>query len=434
MSRPVPAARRLRPLRVAGSLVLVPVAVYGAALSYDSLYLAARQVFDAPVFGLNLAVGLPLVVDLLILGASLIYVDGARHGRPGAGWRLTAHAAVATTLILNALAARTPAEIPWHVVAPAVWSVLVELTAREMLQEWRAAEHAPTDKIPARLWLTAPTESLRTWLRMARRLEGEQAAARLDIGLQDAALIALHTAMAPHGRTGRRTRRTLAKLMRRGVLHPRAVLTPLGWNSTDQPRTDRTGTDQVGPATTAITPEELLHAALVHVLAPAGPEPQQDTAPAPAARRRSGRPPRRTEIRTPEPEPAPAAPAPAAASGDAGPEPAPSEPPVTDSKVIDLHRTPPRTDTTAPAADTTSARLQIARDLLRDESADDRVTWGTVQDHLRDRLGAHVSPRTASRVLTQARADLADHAPDDRAADDQAPDGQVRALEEAGAR
>ena len=315
MSEPAPVPRRLRPLRIAGALVLVPVAVYGAALSYNSLYLAARRVFDTPVFGLNLAVGLPLVVDLLILGASLVYVDGAREGRPGAGWRLTAHAAVATTLILNAIAARTPAEIPWHVVAPAVWSVLVELTAREMLQEWRASQQRPTDKIPARLWLTAPAESLRTWLRMARRLDGEQAAARLDIGLQDAALIALHTAMAPHGRTGRRTRRTLAKLLRRGVLPSHAILTPLGWNNTSPNSAGSNSAGSTGPGTSlAITPEALLHAALVHVLAPASPPPPAST-PTPVPRRRNERHPPRPQNHTqpstsPEPAPAPA-PAPA---------------------------------------------------------------------------------------------------------------------------
>lgn len=117
--------RTLTSLRVWARIVLIPVAVIGAALSFDSLYRAA-----VPVFGDRLAYGFPLLVDALILGASLEYVAGAKVGRPHSGWRLTAHAGIAGTLALNALAAHTPAEVPWHIVAPAVWSVLVELTAR----------------------------------------------------------------------------------------------------------------------------------------------------------------------------------------------------------------------------------------------------------------------------------------------------------------
>ncbi len=44
------------------------------------------------------------------------------HGRPG--WRLTAHAGVAATITLNALAADSWAGVPWHVAGPAVWSIL----------------------------------------------------------------------------------------------------------------------------------------------------------------------------------------------------------------------------------------------------------------------------------------------------------------------
>jgi hypothetical protein len=394
VTEPTKARRRLRPLRIAGAGVLIPVAVYGAALSYESLYQAAHKVFTQPLYGHDLALGLPLVVDLLILGASLIYVDGARNGQPGAGWRLTAHAAVVTTLILNAIAARTPAEIPWHVVAPAVWSVLVELTAREMLQEWRASQAKPAGKIPARLWLTAPIESLRTWLRMARRLEGEQAAARLDIGLQDAAIIALTTTMAPHGRDGRRTRRTLIRLMRRGVLHPHTVLTPLGW-------TDTTSATDSGDTAT-ITPSTLLKATLAQALTPAIPAIPEDQ-PAPRNRRRAERAPR-TGAPDPQPLPAPG-------HTEPGDDPTPGDDParpLRGPKVIDLRasRQAATPDPTVGQEDPAAVRLQVAIDLVRNEDPEAPVTWGTVKAKLAE-LGIEVSPRTASRDLTRARAKLA---------------------------
>lgn len=229
-------------LRVWARIVLIPVAVIGAALSFESLYRAA-----VPVFGDRLAYGFPLLVDALILGASLEYVAGAKVGRPHSGWRLTAHAGIAGTLALNALAARTPAEVPWHVVAPAVWSVLVELTARQTLGEWKAAHKPPADAIPLRLWLTAFGESRRVWLRMARRLDGEQAVARLEVGQHAAAVEALRLDLP--GRRARRTRRILQDQLRVGSLHPANLPAVLGWNASTDSRT-------------SLTPDAALRAAL----------------------------------------------------------------------------------------------------------------------------------------------------------------------------
>lgn len=234
--------RQARILRAWALTVLIPVAVIGAALSFQSLYRAAE-----PVFGARLALGFPLLVDFLILGASLQYVAGAKTGRPRAGWRWTAHAGVAGTLLLNAMAAHTVREVPWHVTAPAVWSVLVELTAREVLGQWRAI-HAPLgDRIPLRLWLTAPIESTRTWLRIARRVEGEQAQARLDVGVHAAAVEALKIAIPQ--RRARRVRRILQRQLRAGSLPPAAILGPLGWIDTVD-------------ALTEVTPHAVLRAAL----------------------------------------------------------------------------------------------------------------------------------------------------------------------------
>ena len=234
--------RQARRLAIWASIVLIPVALIGAVLSFESLYRAA-----VPIFGSQLALGFPLLVDLLILGASLRFVAGAEMGLRRTGWRMTAHAGVAGTLTLNALAAHCLHDVPWHVTAPAVWSVLVELTARDVLGEWRATHTSLQDRIPLRLWLTAPVESARTWLRLARRVRGDQAAARLDVGLHAAAVEAMRLSLP--GRRGRRVRRILERQLRSGSLPPAAVLGPLGW-------------DDEATALKEITPETVLRAAL----------------------------------------------------------------------------------------------------------------------------------------------------------------------------
>jgi len=61
-------------------MVLTPVAGMGATLSFQSLYEAAR-----PIFG-TLAVGFPLLADMLILGSTLAYLAGAIAGPPLPGW------------------------------------------------------------------------------------------------------------------------------------------------------------------------------------------------------------------------------------------------------------------------------------------------------------------------------------------------------------
>lgn len=203
-------------------IVLVPVAATGAVLSFDALHSRAEQVFGDP-----LAYAFPLLVDALILGSTLAYLAGAKVGRPRAGWRFTAHAGVIGTVVLNADAAHGWGEVLWHITPPAVWAALVELTGAELLGRWRAQHATVLAHIPARLWVTAPVESLRTWLRMARRLDGEQASARLDVGVHDAALHALELALP--GWKNRKIRRILRRQLRAGSLPPAAILRPLGW-------------------------------------------------------------------------------------------------------------------------------------------------------------------------------------------------------------
>lgn len=206
--------RRAKRLRAASYVVLTAVAAAGAALSYQSLETAAAKVFPS-----DLAHMFPLLVDALIVGASLAYMAGATVGRGRPGWRLTAHAAVAGTLVLNALAATSVGAVPWHIAAPLVWSVIVELTARDLLGDHRQTVARP-DSIPVALWLTAPGESAATWLRVRRHAAHESA--RLDVGKNAAAVAALR--MALPGLSGRRARRIIARQLRAGSVTPETVL------------------------------------------------------------------------------------------------------------------------------------------------------------------------------------------------------------------
>ena len=231
-----------RVMRSLGHVVLAVVAVSGAVLSYDTLRRAAE-----PFFGV-LAYGFPVLVDFLILGASLQYVAGIRIGRPHHLWRVTAHAGIAGTIALNAMAATSIGGVPWHVVAPAVWAVLVELYARQFAGEYKAT-HAPSGRIPLRLWLTAPAESFRAWLHQARRVADVQA--RRAVGVHGAARVALREATRGQPPTGRRVRRVLGRQLRTGALDPEVVLAACGWT---------------GDASGVAGPAEVLRRALVAVL------------------------------------------------------------------------------------------------------------------------------------------------------------------------
>ena len=86
-------------------------------------------------------------------GASLAYIASCRAGQPRIGWRWIAHGGVAGTVALNALAAPDLANVPWHIAAPLVWSVLVEMVARDATF---AGTPVPRPQVPMLLWITAP--------------------------------------------------------------------------------------------------------------------------------------------------------------------------------------------------------------------------------------------------------------------------------------
>jgi hypothetical protein len=363
--------RQARTLRVWALVVLVPVAVIGAVLSFRSLYERA-----VPVFGPRLALGFPLLVDFLILGASLQYVAGAKTGRPRAGWRWTAHAGVVGTLALNAMAAPSLAEVPWHVTAPAVWSVLVELSAREVLGQWRAV-HAPVgDRIPLRLWLTAPVESARTWLRLARRVEGEQALARLDVGVHAAAVEALKLALPQRG--ARRVRRILRRQLRAGSLPPAAVLGPLGWMDD-------------ADALAEVTPQSVLRAALSGALrGTVTPAPVPPVGPSPVA---------------PPPAPVPV-PGPVETAPLTDAEPLIDGVSVAEADPVDRHdrvdHEPSEDEPVLIARASSGDRFSDAVDIVR---VHESITATQLATQLRG-LGWQLSDRTAARILVEVRAHL----------------------------
>jgi hypothetical protein len=197
--------------------VLCPVAAIGALLSFQSLHEAAT-----PVFG-PLAVGFPLLVDMLILGSTLAFLRGAIGGRPLPGWRWTAHGGVSGTLLLNALAAETPTAIAWHITPALVWSVLVEMTARQVLDH--PSPHHDSQQIPRRIWLTNPRHAAAIWLHMARTGHHDHRQARTDLAIRAAARLALTTALPR--RRQRRARRLILRQLRDGVLDPTHLLNHL---------------------------------------------------------------------------------------------------------------------------------------------------------------------------------------------------------------
>jgi hypothetical protein len=206
-------------------VVLSVVAAAGAVLSWASLYAYAAQ-----VFGPELAALFPLLVDALVLGASLAYVAGAKAGRPRQGWRLLAHAGVAGTVILNALAAGSLASVPLHVTAPLVWSALVELSGAELLGEWRRTHVEPVDRVPLALWWSAPIESGRTLLLMRRTGERSAARARVLVGVHAAARHALARALPDSSRA---ERRIVRRQLRAGSVLPGELLGAIGWAGDD---------------------------------------------------------------------------------------------------------------------------------------------------------------------------------------------------------
>jgi len=253
-----------RPLRFARTLAgfgLLGVATLGAVNSWASMYESALAhlggVHLPVVRGVSVAAAtVPLLLDMLIVVASLRYVVGVKEQRPVAGWRVAAHAAIAGTMIMNALSAHRPSDIPWHVIAPAVLSLVVELTARDILGQLREVRRVDADRIPLRLWLSAPAESVRTSWRMARTGERSAQAARLASDGCAAACDALR--MTLPGPAHWTTRRRITRRLWAGTIDPVDVFAACGWT-----------TPPAEPGLAQVSPDAVLRAALGRLTGPA---------------------------------------------------------------------------------------------------------------------------------------------------------------------
>lgn len=242
------------PVRVAarfGALVLALVAVIGAVLSFDNLRQAA-----AVYVGPDLAWAFPALVDALILGCTLRYVAGLRRGRFVPGYRVLAHAGIAATVYLNALASQDAGGIPWHVAPPLAWACILELAARDALGEYQATHHLERTRIPGRLWFTQPLTAFRVALQMTRTGGRDYVAAMREISLVEAACEALRLTLP--GWRALRVRRIVRRYIRRGILTPDRVLEVTG---------------------ECASPGETLRAVLDDVLAARAPKPRRTRKP-----------------------------------------------------------------------------------------------------------------------------------------------------------
>jgi hypothetical protein len=203
---------------VAGVMV---IAALGFVMSWDAVSTYARPAFA------GMAPTIPLMLDLTVGFASLWYVLGALGGgKRRTGWRTLAHTAVAATLAMNALAGLDGPRkyLPLYLVGPAVWSAVVELVAKEALNEWKAATRP--QRIDRVLWIVAPWESAATWLRAART--ASLSGARRDAGQESAALELVRLAIPGRTRSAWSARHVLRRQVRSGALAPAAVVAELG--------------------------------------------------------------------------------------------------------------------------------------------------------------------------------------------------------------
>jgi len=249
--------------RVLSGLLLVGIGAAGLVNSWGAMYAAAEShtrgthLGSVQVMGVSISLAaatLPAVIDLLIVAASWRYLIGVRRRIPVAGWRITAHVAIAASVLMNAAAAERPSDWAWHVVAPLSLSIVIELFVRELLGTLgEVRREGRADRIPLRLWITAPAESARTWLMIARRVTGVQALARAETGQRRAAMLLVRIVLP--GRKHSATRRTLATLTRTGALPPAAVAALVSAHRADSSAILPAALDQVASGVLARTPE-----------------------------------------------------------------------------------------------------------------------------------------------------------------------------------
>jgi Protein of unknown function (DUF2637) len=199
---------------------LVLLAVVAAWLSYASVRAGAIGVFG-PVGGS----AFPILLDTGVFVSSEFYLATVRANRPQHGFRALTHALIAATIALNVSVATDWRGALFHAIPPMIFAALVELKARKELGDTRAAE-GRADRIPLRLWLTSPVESVKLSLWVARdaSFSVERASRERYLTARRALRIAV-----PGWRGNPRLARGLVRRqLRAGTLDPAALVAATG--------------------------------------------------------------------------------------------------------------------------------------------------------------------------------------------------------------
>jgi hypothetical protein len=214
---------------VLGAGILFGVTVLGAVHSYDAVRRGAEGVFGPGL----MADTFPLLADGVIAGATFRYVSLLRRGRYVRGWRLLAHTGIGATVYLNAAVAATFGQVPWHVVAPVGFSVLIELWAKEAIGELQELTGARREAIPLWLWISDPRLARRARMQLARTSGTSFRDAVREVHRVDVALQVLALALPGEDKPERTTRARLARWIRHGVLPTSSVLEVAGLSDPD---------------------------------------------------------------------------------------------------------------------------------------------------------------------------------------------------------
>lgn len=235
---------RARPSRSAGASLALIAGIAGW-LSYASVRsLAVVEI--GPVAGS----AFPLILDAAVLASSQYYLSGARINRPQHGYKMLTRALIVATIAINGAAAHDWRGILVHVIPPMVFAALVELRARQVLGDARA-EHGRADRIPLKLWLTSPVESVKLSLWVARQgsFSVHRAARERQLTALEALEIAVPSRRGDGGRA-KTARGLVARQLKSGSLDPRALV-------------EATGLDAITPTPGA---EAVLRVALISAL------------------------------------------------------------------------------------------------------------------------------------------------------------------------
>lgn len=210
-----------RPERAA-TAALVLLAGIAGWLSYTSVRTAAVHVFG-PVGGS----AFPILLDAGVFASSEYYLASVRKTRPSFGFRTLTRALIAATIVINVSTATDMRAALMHAVPPALFAALVELRARQILGDQRAASGA--ERIPLKLWIVSPVRSFRITLHVART--GAHGALWAQREQRAAALRALRIAVPGRGQA-RRARRQAASAIRSGMLAPADLIAATGLDDT----------------------------------------------------------------------------------------------------------------------------------------------------------------------------------------------------------